>query len=57
MIREAGHDAISIYWARHVITAVYKGLRLVWQGVRSCFGSGTWIQNKPWLNDEKWKDN
>lgn len=28
---------------------------LVWQAVRSCFGSGLWISEKPWISDEAWK--
>lgn len=25
--------------------------------IRSCFGSGFWINEKPWFNDESWKNN
>lgn len=39
------------------LSAIYKGSRLVWMAVRSCFGSGIWIQSKPWINNEKWKNN
>lgn len=42
--------------SRH-LAAVYHGLRLVWIAVRSCFGSGVWIDEKPWIDDEFWKDN
>lgn len=37
--------------------AIYKGTHLIWQGIRSCFGSGAWVNEKPWLNDEAWKNN
>lgn len=30
---------------------------LVWQAVRSCFGSGLWISAKPWISEETWKYN
>lgn len=36
--------------------AVYRGVRLVWMAVRSCFGSGVWLDEKPWLDEEVWKD-
>ncbi len=43
------------------IGAVYKGSRLVWRTIydviSSCFGSGTWIQDKPWIKDDTWKNN
>lgn len=49
-------DIVGIYHGGHVITAVYKGLQLVWQAVRSCFGSGQWLNDKPWINDEAWNN-
>ena len=30
---------------------------LIYQGVRSCYGKGYWRPQKPWLDNEKWKDN
>lgn len=31
--------------------------KLIYQGVRSCYGKGYWRPSKPWLDNEKWKDN
>lgn len=43
------------------IGAIYKGTQLVWRtiysAVKSCFGSGTWKQDKPWLGSDTWKNN
>ena len=36
--------------------ALYVGANLVWMAIRSCFGSGRWIDNKPWIDKEMWKD-
>lgn len=40
--------------------AVYKGTQLVWRtvynAVKSCFGSGTWLDEKPWIDSDNWKD-
>jgi len=40
----------------HSATAVYKGARLVWMAIRSCFGAGFWLNDRPWLNNEGWKN-
>lgn len=37
-----------------VVQAVYQGLRLVWQYIKSCFGRGYWIDDKPWSNTDAW---
>ena len=43
------------------IGAIYKGSQLIWltiyNAVRSCFGSGTWLGDKPWLGTDPWKNN
>ena len=40
---------------RQIVEVIYAGSRIVWQAVRSCFGSGKWIGDKPWIGEEKWK--
>ena len=43
------------------IGAIYQGTKLVWRtiynAIRSCFGSGTWLGDKLWLGDDLWKNN
>lgn len=43
------------------IGAIYKGSQLVWltiyNAVKSCYGSGTWISDKNWIDDDYWKNN
>lgn len=36
--------------------AVYWGLVLKWALARSCYGTGVWLPEKPWLDNDKWKD-
>lgn len=41
--------------------AIYRGSRLVWKtvynGIKSCYGSGIWISDKLWIDDDLWKIN
>jgi hypothetical protein len=43
------------------IGAIYQGTKLVWRtvynAIKSCFGSGTWLGDKSWLGDDTWKNN
>ena len=45
-----GKDITSYY------TVVKRTLRLIWEGIKSCFGNGFWINDKPWNNNESWKN-
>lgn len=56
MIVTNGKQITIINAGGKVVAAVYHGSKLVWQAIRSCFGSGRWINEKPWLNTEAWKN-
>lgn len=32
------------------------GGKIIWQAVRSCFGKGYWRDDKPWDDNEGWRD-
>ena len=38
-------------------TAAYRGDRLYWAPARSCYGTGVWLPDRPWIDTDKWKDN
>lgn len=44
------------YYGSKAIIAVYKGAKLVWEAVKSCFGKGAWFNNKGWSNKDGWKN-
>ena len=42
------------------LKAVYRviggTLRLIWELVNSCFGSGVWVNDRPWNNSDGWNN-
>lgn len=38
------------------ITRIYYGTKLIWSYIKSCFGSGKWIDSAPWSDIETWKN-
>ena len=37
-----------------VVSAVYLGAKLLWQYVKSCYGRGYWMNEKPWSVSDAW---
>ena len=48
-------EIIGIYSMKKTIIRVWHGANLVWNMVRSCFGSGLWDPKRPWLYDDVWR--
>lgn len=57
MIYFNGHKITGVHINNKVITKIYKGTRLVWQLIMSCFGAGHWIRNYPWRGADGWRYN
>lgn len=57
MIYIGNKDISLIYYANKSISEIYYGSKLVWQAIKSCFASGFWVNEKPWINTEGWKNN
>lgn len=52
-------DSLSMqarYYGSKAVSAVYYGAKLVWEAISSCFGSGYWINNRPWSNTDAWRN-
>lgn len=47
----------SIRYGTRTIMSIYKGARVIWEGIKSCFGKGFWINDKEWNNEDGWKNN
>jgi hypothetical protein len=56
MLRTSRKEIVALYKSGKPLQAMYKGAHLVWQGIRSCFGGGFWFNEKPWINDEVWRN-
>lgn len=50
-------EVTAIYLGKRAISAVYRGAKLVWQAIRSCFGKGYWINTYSWDNEDAWRNN
>ena len=50
-------NIVEIHYGGKNIVAKYYGLRLVWEQAKSCYGTGIWLPERPWLENDKWKDN
>ncbi len=46
----------TIYRGKRHIASIYEGHKLIWQYIRSCFGRGYWISDKPWSDTDGWKN-
>lgn len=57
MLNRNGKYIASLMLNGRMLSALWKESQLIWQSVRSCFGSGIWRSEKPWLGEEKWKSN
>ena len=56
MIIKNQNEIKERYWGIKPIAYVYLGIKLIWSAVSSCFGSGMWLNYKPWSNDDAWRN-
>ena len=48
-------EIVGKYIGKRVIIEVYRGLKIIWQAINSCFGAGYWRGDKPWNGNDAWK--
>lgn len=49
-------ELTSAFSESRIISQIYKGINLVWEAIKSCFGAGYWKNDAPWVNNEGWKN-
>ena len=45
------------YYGTKVVSAIYRGTKLIWEAINSCFGSGYWVKSKGWSITDAWRRN
>ncbi len=56
MINHNSKEIIDIKHDNKNIIFVLLGSEIVWQSVRSAFGKGYWVNEKPWINTDGYKN-
>lgn len=56
MITIGKNRVLRIARSNKAVAYIYYGAALVYQAIRSCFGRGFWINAKPWINNDAWKN-
>ena len=57
MIIKGRKEVADIHVGGKTGTMLYRGRRLVWEAVKSCFGRGMWVNEKGWVNEDGWRNN
>lgn len=56
MIYVRNHNIVGIFSGSKVVTALYKGSKLIWTKIISCFSKGYWIDKYQWTDNISWVD-
>ena len=56
MIWIDGHSKASQMIDGHMVETMWLNGHIIWQGIRSCYGGGMWLNEKPYLNTDGWKN-
>lgn len=53
---KTSNKIVQVILNNKIATAIYLGVKLVWNSIRSCFGNGYWDNDQVWNNDESWNN-
>ena len=56
MIIRNGKELVEMIRGTLPVVEVYRNKLIIYRAARSCFGSGYWINDRPWLNEDAWKN-
>ena len=57
MIWFNGKRYLNILIDNKIVSKIWYSGLFIWQLIRSCFGSGMWRSDRPWIGTDKWKNN
>lgn len=46
----------ALFYLKKSVSVFYYYGKIVYQSIRSCFGSGIWRSDRPWLGKDLWKN-
>ena len=49
-------SALCRAWPKYLDSMIMHSLSHIRDTVRSCYGSGRWIANKPWTDNDRWRE-
>lgn len=57
MLNIEGKNVGSMMTGGKLMSMLVTTGKVIWQAIRSCFGTGIWKSDKPWIGDDNWKNN
>lgn len=54
--QEGLKEVFLVKYVNTAITRIAYGTKIIWSLIKSCFGSGFWINTSNWSNIELWKN-
>lgn len=48
-------SALCRAWPKYLDSMIMHSLSHIRDTVRSCYGSGRWLANKPWIDNDRWR--
>lgn len=56
MIKIGNKNITAVLTENKAISIIISGGIVLWEAIRSVFGNGYWVNEKPWSNTEGWKN-
>lgn len=55
-IHRKNKEVVDIIIKGKRVSQIFQGIKLIYSYLKSCFGKGFWVNDKPWNNSEAWKN-